>query len=91
MTDLRPDPVRWAAVVDTLVATRIELGMALARARVEVREYPAGTVLVCRVRDDLAPLLRDGREDYSPVVIAACAAVGIAVDDVAYVEAETGR
>ena len=86
-TTTRPDPAQWSAVVDTLVAERLELGMALARARVELREYPNGTVLIARVHDDVAEALREGRTGYTPLLIAACAAVGLVVHDVAYIEA----
>lgn len=87
MTSMTHDA--WSAVVDRLVADHLELGMALAHARIEVREYPAGRVLVLRVHDEVAQVLRDSRESYAPAIIAACERAGLTIDDVAFVEAET--
>jgi hypothetical protein len=84
-------PAAWAVALDRLVADRPELGMCLARARVEVRQYPAGPVLIVRVPDDVAQELRDARDSYEPAILAACAAVGIEVAAIAFVDAETCR
>ena len=76
----------WRAAVDRVVGERWELGLALARARTEVRQYETGSVLMCRVNPILVETLRESRAEYEPVILEACAGVGIMADAVAFVE-----
>lgn len=85
------DAAIWAAVVDRLVATRLSLGMAVAYAPAEIRDYEAGRALILRVHDEIAAVLRDGRASYVPEIVAACAAVGLEIHDVGFIEREVSR
>ncbi len=76
----------WSAAIDRVVAADHTLGMVLAHARARLRDVDGQTMLIVRPKSDEAPFLRRDRADYEPMILAACAAVGLYFDGIAFVE-----